>query len=421
MSTSFANHPCFNAEARHRFGRVHLPVAPDCNVQCNFCDRKTDCINESRPGVTSVVLSPGQAVTYLRGLLERRPEISVVGSAGPGDPFADAELTMETLRRVHAEFPDKLLCVATNGLGIGPHVAELAHLGVSHVTVTINAVDPEIGAKVYAWVRDGRRVLRGVEGARLILERQTAAVKALAEAGITVKINSIIIPGLNDQHIEAVANFVRSLGAGIMNCIPLIPAPGSAFAEVPAPDGKLIEQVRKVAGEVLPQMSHCSRCRADACGLLNEGTEPVAITALQDAARLPLNPEELRPYVAVASREGLLVNQHLGEATQVLIYGMHEGNPGLLDERLTPEPGSGLARWSALADLLKDCHSVLVSGVGPSPRRILERSGLKVIQTEGLIEESLSFALHNKAIPASLQKRFAGCGKECKGSGQGCG
>ena len=28
-----------------------------------------------------------------------------------------------------------------------------AELGVSHVTITINAIDPEIGAKVYAWVR----------------------------------------------------------------------------------------------------------------------------------------------------------------------------------------------------------------------------------------------------------------------------
>jgi len=421
MSTSFNNHPCFNAEARHRFGRVHLPVAPDCNVQCNFCDRKTDCINESRPGVTSVVLSPGQALAYLRTLLERRQDISVVGIAGPGDPFAGAELTMETLRRVHAEFPDKLLCVATNGLGIGPHIPELAQLGVSHVTVTINAIDPEIGAKVYAWVRDGRRVLRGVEGAKFILERQTAAVKALSASGITVKINSIIMPGINDQHLLEVARFVKELGAGIMNCIPLIPAPGSVFAEVPAPGAELIERIRQQAAAVLPQMSHCSRCRADACGLLNEGTQPIALATLLEAARLPLNPDEIRPNVAVASREGLLVNQHLGEAEHLLIFRRGEPRPLLIEERMTPAPGSGVDRWLELAESLKDCHAVLVSGVGPSPRRVLERSGLKVIQTEGLIEESLKYVLDRRDLPVSLQKRFAGCGKECRGTGQGCG
>ncbi len=421
MSTEFNNHPCFNVEARHRFGRVHLPVAPNCNVQCNFCDRKTDCINESRPGVTSVVLSPGQAITYLRGLFERKSNISVVGIAGPGDPFAEPELTMDTFRRVNQEFPDKLLCVATNGLGIGPHVAELAELGTSHVTVTVNAVDPVIGAKVYAWVRDGRRVLRGVAAATRLLECQTAAIKALAAAGITVKVNSIIIPGVNDHHIEAVARHVKSLGASIMNCIPLIPAPGSVFAGVVAPGSELIEQVRGGAGAVLPQMTHCARCRADACGLLNEGTEESALSALKVAAQLPLNPEEARPYVAVASREGLLVNQHLGEAEHLLVYGLNEGRPSLIEERKTPEPGTGDGRWLALASVLKDCHSLLVSGVGPTPRKILEGAGIKVIQVEGLIEESVRYSLNNMAIPALLQKRFAGCGKECQGGGKGCG
>ncbi len=51
-------HPCFNEEAKHTSARVHLPVAPKCNIQCNYCNRKFDCVNESRPGVTSSVLAP---------------------------------------------------------------------------------------------------------------------------------------------------------------------------------------------------------------------------------------------------------------------------------------------------------------------------------------------------------------------------
>ena len=47
MPLDRTRHPCFDADARHQFGRVHLPVAPACNVQCNFCDRKYDCPNES--------------------------------------------------------------------------------------------------------------------------------------------------------------------------------------------------------------------------------------------------------------------------------------------------------------------------------------------------------------------------------------
>ena len=155
----FNNHPCFSKEAHKKYGRIHLPVAPRCNIQCNFCNRKYDCINESRPGVTSNVLTPGQAVAYLESVVAKRPEISVVGIAGPGDPFANPEETMQTLRLVRKKFPKLMLCVATNGMGVGPYIDELAELNTSHVTITMTAIDPEIGAKIYSWVRDGKRPL----------------------------------------------------------------------------------------------------------------------------------------------------------------------------------------------------------------------------------------------------------------------
>ena len=98
MALDILRHPCFNDAARHRFARIHLPVAPRCNIQCNFCNRKYDCINESRPGVTSSVLTPQQALAYLNNVVAKRPEITVVGIAGPGDPFANPVETMETLR-----------------------------------------------------------------------------------------------------------------------------------------------------------------------------------------------------------------------------------------------------------------------------------------------------------------------------------
>ncbi len=46
------NHPCYNKAASANWGRLHLPVAPNCNIQCNYCNRKYDCANENRPGVT---------------------------------------------------------------------------------------------------------------------------------------------------------------------------------------------------------------------------------------------------------------------------------------------------------------------------------------------------------------------------------
>src|SRR5665647_3827882 len=72
-------HPCFDKEAKHSNARVHLPVAPKCNIQCGYCNRKYDCVNESRPGVTSSILKPFQAVEYLKDLDGRIENLAVIG------------------------------------------------------------------------------------------------------------------------------------------------------------------------------------------------------------------------------------------------------------------------------------------------------------------------------------------------------
>jgi L-lysine 2,3-aminomutase len=109
------NHPCFSVGAHKKFGRIHLPVAPMCNIQCKYCIRKYDCANESRPGITSKVMTPAEAMERVTAVVERNDNISVVGIAGPGDPLAN-EATFETLSLIHRAFPDLILCVSTNGL-----------------------------------------------------------------------------------------------------------------------------------------------------------------------------------------------------------------------------------------------------------------------------------------------------------------
>ena len=427
-ASALRGHPCFDAEARHRFGRIHLPVAPRCNLQCNFCNRKFDCINESRPGVTSAVLTPQQALAYLTDVVAQRPEIAVVGLAGPGDPFANPDETMETLRLVHAKFPQMLLCVATNGLGIGPYIEELAQLRVSHVTLTITAMDPKIGAEIYAWIRDGKRPLRGEAAAALLLERQLDAIHQLKAHGIVVKINSIVIPGINDEHIPEIAKAMTHFGVDIMNVMPLVHVEGSAFEDLEPPDGLMTARLRLQCGLHLPQMSHCARCRADAVGLIGEQMGAAQIATLDHYAKMTLNPAEetLRPYVAVASMEGALVNQHLGEAERVLIYEPHptaEGAFQLKEIRQTPDAGGGEERWKELADTLQDCRAFLVSAAGRMPFGVLTQAGIKVVEMEGLIDEGLRAIYANRPIPAAMKRRFSGCSQsaECQGTGTGCG
>ncbi len=418
MALDLTQHPCFNSEARHRAGRVHLPVAPRCNIQCNYCNRKFDCANESRPGVSSAVLSPRQALNYLQYARKRMPHLTVVGIAGPGDPFASPEETLETLRLVREQCPEMLLCIASNGLKLEPHVAELARLQVSHVTLTVNAVDPLIGAAIYAWVRDGRTIYRGEAAARLLIERQQTAIQALKAEGVTVKINTIVVPGVNEDHVCEVADRMRALGADIMNCISLYPVEDTPFFDRGQIAESEMKRLREELAGYLPQMNHCARCRADAVGLIGASQEPELTDIMVACANGGGDPE--RPYVAVASMEGVLVNQHLGEATRLWIFEATEGEPKLVELRYTPETGGGFQRWRELAELVGDCRAVVVSGVGRKPRWVLEQSGLNVIEMEGLISVALGNLFRIGDVPASMRTQFKACGSGCQGSGLGC-
>jgi nitrogen fixation protein NifB len=415
----FKNHPCFNPEAKGKFGRVHLPVAPKCNVQCRFCNRKYDCVNESRPGVTSSLLSPGQALHYVTRLLDMGKPISVAGIAGPGDPFANAEETMETMRLLRRKLPDLLLCVSSNGLGIAPYIPELAKIGVSHVTITMSALDPDIGAQIYAWVRDGKKVYRGIEGAELMIQRQLEAIQLLKEHDIVVKVNSILIPGVNDHHMVEIATRCKAMDVDLHNIIPLCPVEGTPFADVEEPSKEMVNGLRQECGELVTQMTHCQRCRADACGLLCEGTTQETMDMLQEASNAPINPDDDRPYVAVATREGVLVNLHLGEAEEFQIYGPDGDGFKLVDTRKSPPRGCGDVRWSTMARWLGDCRAVLVSSAGPKPTDTLAKEGIKVIVMEGLIDEALAMIYSGRQIKAPV--REFKCGVACSGNGGGCG
>jgi nitrogenase molybdenum-iron protein alpha/beta subunit/uncharacterized Zn-finger protein len=141
ITVKTAKHPCFNCSGG-KYARIHLPIAPACNIQCNYCVRKYDCPNESRPGVTTAVLSPEQALERYLDAKGKMENLTVVGIAGPGDALANFAETKKTLSLIRAADPDVTFCLSTNGLMLPLHAQELIDLGVSHVTVTVNAVDP---------------------------------------------------------------------------------------------------------------------------------------------------------------------------------------------------------------------------------------------------------------------------------------
>jgi nitrogen fixation protein NifB len=262
-----SRHPCFSGEANMSHGRLHLPVSPACNIQCRFC-RRTFNKAEQRPGVSAALLRPADAADLVRKALDLCPEITVAGIAGPGDTLATPH-ALETFRIIHREFPGLINCLSTNGLLLERYAGAIHDAGVSTLTVTVNAVDPFILDKICSQViLDGKRY-DGVEGAAILIDAQKRGIKKAADLGMLIKINIVLIPPINGDHIGEIARTVSELGAGIVNIIPLIPQ--HEFADAEAPSCGELNDAREAAEEFLPVFRHCRHCRADACGIPGMG------------------------------------------------------------------------------------------------------------------------------------------------------
>lgn len=265
LTDRLQEHPCFSAGGSCGFGRIHLPVAPRCNIQCAFCDRRYDCANESRPGVTSAIISPQEAAARTAEAIRRESRIRVAGIAGPGDSLANPE-TLETLALLRQELPELILCLSTNGLLVERYIDQLAALRLDTITITINAFSAETAEKIYTAVRWDGQLLPPADGLPLLLSQQRKALDLCARAGIAIKVNTVLIPGINDSEIPDIAHMAAQSGAVRMNVMPLIPC--GAMADRTAPTSQQLQDARSAAGRYIRQFTHCRQCRADACGLL---------------------------------------------------------------------------------------------------------------------------------------------------------
>lgn len=261
-------HPCYNC-AGHKYARIHLAVAPKCNISCNYCLRKYDCVNESRPGVTTEVLEPEAALERFLEVREKVDNLTVVGIAGPGDALANFDKISRTLKLIREYAPGITFCVSTNGLMLPKYADSLAALGVTHVTVTMNTVNPEIGGKIYRYVDYEGRRYTGTEAGQIILHNQLEGLKRLQELGIVCKVNIIMMKGINDKDIPNVVKKAKELGVMMTNITRMIPVEGSVFENLEAPTCEELQQMRSDCGIILKQMMHCRQCRADAVGTLD--------------------------------------------------------------------------------------------------------------------------------------------------------
>ena len=411
------NHPCYSEEAHHHYARMHVAVAPACNIQCNYCNRKYDCANESRPGVVSEKLTPEQAAKKVLAVASTIPQMTVLGIAGPGDPLANPEKTFKTFELIAKTAPDIKLCLSTNGLMLPDHVDTIKRFNVDHVTITINMIDPEIGAKIYPWVYYRNKRYTGVEGARILSERQLQGLEMLTARGILCKVNSVMIPGVNDRHLVQVNRAVKSRGAFLHNIMPLISAPehGTVFGLTGqrGPSAQELKLLQDGCEGEMNMMRHCRQCRADAVGLLGDDrsaeftTEKVmdmevnydldtrrayqekveeerqAKVAAKRAELETLAGEhsDIKILVAVATKGSGRINEHFGHAKEFQIYELSTAGAKFVGHRRIDAYCMGGFGEDATLDAtiaaLEGVTHVLCSKIGDCPKDMLIAAGIE--------------------------------------------
>lgn len=453
------SHPCYSEGAHQHYARIHVPVAPACNIQCNYCNRKYDCTNESRPGVTSGKLTPEEAVKKVLFVGGEIQQLSVVGIAGPGDALANPDKTFTAFKLLQEKAPDLKLCLSTNGLRLPEYIDEIVKYNVDHVTVTINTVDEsgEIGAKIYPWVHWDHHKIKGKEGAKLLLKKQLEGIKMLTDRGILIKANSVLIPGVNDKDLPNVAKKLKELGVFLHNIMPLLSAPefGTKFglSGVPSATDQEVMAAQDECGMDMKLMSHCRQCRADAVGLIGEdrGEEFTKKTfanmdfdtlekkyninsrqemhqkievwrealkyaneriKIEQASKEQLSSTGQTKLIAVTTAGEGVINMHFGSAKEFLIYEAGDKAIKFVMHRKIesaycsgPENCHGNNPIEEIKQTLKDCDILLTEKIGDCPMEELGSIGL-------ICDDSYALQPIEKSVYEATKKYFFRLAKE---------
>jgi MoaA/NifB/PqqE/SkfB family radical SAM enzyme len=349
-----------------------------------------------------MVQSPQQALERFKAAKLIMPNIAVAGIAGPGDALANIRAVLETLSLIRAVDGETTFCVSTNGLLLPKYAADLKAAGISHLTVTINAVQPQTARRIYRYVDYEGERLTGLKAAALLLQNQFEGLRAAAALGITCKVNIVYIKDLNEEEIPRIVPAAREAGAVLCNIMQMIPVRGTLFESLPLVSRAGLDEVRRRCEPILPQMYHCRQCRADAAGLLGQDLSLDAGLCPEPEALPGTRADPVR--VAVATKSGVRVDQHFGHAEAFRVYEYAGGTVRFVENRPVPaycrssgECGLRTDRIDAIIETIADCAAVLSLRIGELPRAALAERGIRPVMHYDFIETAVREAAEARA------------------------
>lgn len=177
-------------ELRDRFGRVHdylrISLTDACNLRCRYCMPDGDYRNS--PGKR--LMKPDE----IFGIAEvfQRLGIKKIRLTG-GEPLVrkDFDEILSLLSSLPVE-----LALTTNGLLLERHYAHLIKCGLRHVNISLDALEAEVFREI---TKNGD------------VEKVLEQIRLLSERDFLVKVNVVVMKGVNEQYLESFSRLTLEL------------------------------------------------------------------------------------------------------------------------------------------------------------------------------------------------------------------
>ena len=255
---------------------LRISVTDRCNFRCRYC-------------MPIEIFGPGYAFMPREELLSFEEIVALVGVLVPlgiekirltgGEPLMRQGLE-DLVAMLAAVDGVKDIALTTNGVLLAHHAESLALAGLNRVTVSLDALDPVIFAKMNGVGAKVERVLAGIRSAQLF--------------GLPVKVNTVIQRGVNEQEILPLARWAKSSGVDLryIEYMDVGETNGWKYEEVVSGDEILAILAQEFAlvprkpayrGEVAAHWSHADG--AEEIGLIRSVSKPFC----QDCQRLRLS------------------------------------------------------------------------------------------------------------------------------------
>lgn len=176
-----------------RFEYLRLSVTDVCNFRCTYCLPDGYRKQPGRPADLGIDEMARAVTAFARlGLWKVR----LTG----GEPTVRADFT-DIARAISAVPGIRRVAMTTNGYRLAKHAVEWRQAGISAVNISIDSLDPARFASITGHDRLGQ-VLGGV--------------KAAQDAGFdSVKINAVLMRGINDDELSSMIDFVTEHGVSL--------------------------------------------------------------------------------------------------------------------------------------------------------------------------------------------------------------